>query len=307
MFSRIAVLSVLVLVSFVGCGEIAGVRSDLVAVSGADASAEGAATVDAGTGANEGGACRAEETICTGACVDLLTDPKNCGACGTVCAPDLVCNRGVCGVTCSAGLENCGGACVDVETDESHCGGCSDECSSGETCVSGNCTANHYTVGGALSGLTSGSVIIRNNGTDDLVLNANGNFTFPKAVADAATYEVTIKQQPPGHLCTVSNPSGTVKGANVTNVAVGCVKVYTIGGNVSGLVGGQTLVLQNNGGDNLTTSNGTFTFATALPTGAKYAVTVQSKPLQTNCTVANGSGTVVTANVTDVSVTCSAF
>ena len=51
--------------------------------------------------------------------------------------------------------------------------------------------------------------------------------------------------------------------ANVTNVAVTCTTnpTYSVGGRVSGLSG--TVVLQDNGGDNLTvTANGSFTFAT---------------------------------------------
>ena len=48
---------------------------------------------------------------------------------------------------------------------------------------------------------------------------------------------------------------------------------YTVGGTVVGLPG--TLVLQNNGGDDLTrTNSGTFTFATALANASAYAVTV---------------------------------
>ena len=46
---------------------------------------------------------------------------------------------------------------------------------------------------------------------------------------------------------------------------------------MSGLSG--TVVLQDNGGDNLSVSaNGPFTFATALASGAAYAVTVKTNP-----------------------------
>jgi hypothetical protein len=81
---------------------------------------------------------------------------------------------------------------------------------------------------------------------------------------------------------------------------------YTIGGHVDGLAG-SGLVLQQNGGDALPISaDGDFTFATPLNDGASYAVTVSAEPgnpAQT-CTVANGSGTVDGANVSDVAVTC---
>src|ERR1700733_7488626 len=68
---------------------------------------------------------------------------------------------------------------------------------------------------------------------------------------------------------------------------------FTIGGTVSNLAG-SGLVFQNNGGNNLpVTANGSFTFTTAIDSGAAYAVTVltqPSNPAQT-CTVANGNGT----------------
>jgi len=78
---------------------------------------------------------------------------------------------------------------------------------------------------------------------------------------------------------------------------------YTIGGTISGLTG--TLVLQNNSGDNLsTTANGTFTFTTPLNNGVAYAVTVLTQPAGQTCTVTGGSGTVASASVTNVTVSC---
>ena len=66
-------------------------------------------------------------------------------------------------------------------------------------------------------------------------------------------------------------------------------------------------MLQNNGGDDLTLSgNGAFTFATKLPSGAAYSVTVKTAPSGESCTVSNGSGTVASADVSSVVVACSA-
>jgi hypothetical protein len=64
-------------------------------------------------------------------------------------------------------------------------------------------------------------------------------------------------------------------------------------------------VLQDNGGDNLTlTANGTFTFATPLASGTAYNVTVQTSPTGQTCTVTSGTGTIGSANITNVTVTC---
>jgi hypothetical protein len=78
----------------------------------------------------------------------------------------------------------------------------------------------------------------------------------------------------------------------------------TIGGTVSGLGADESLVLQNNGGDNLAiNANGAFTFPTWVPTDSSYLVTVSTQPTGQFCVVANGSGT-VTGDVANVSVSC---
>ena len=148
-----------------------------------------------------------------------------------------------------------------------------------------------FTVGGTVSGL-SGTVVLQDNGGDNLSVTANGSFTFATSLASGAAYSVTVKTNPSGQTCTVTNGSGTMGSANVTNVAVSCANVatFTVGGTVSGLSG--TVVLQDNGGDNLSvTANGSFTFATALASGASYGVTVGTNPSGQTCTVTSGAGT----------------
>ncbi len=91
------------------------------------------------------------------------------------------------------------------------------------------------------------------------------------------------------------------------NTGNGCTAtaVYTVGGTLSGLDTGKSLTLQNNGGDDLTLNgNGAFTFATALPSGNSYAVTVLTQPQDQFCAVSNGSGTIASNNITDVAVNC---
>ncbi len=174
------------------------------------------------------------------------------------------------------------------------------------TNISISCTNNPgltYTLGGQISGL-NGTVIIQNNGGNDLSLTTNGTFTFSSALSDGATYAVTVLTQPSAQRCTVSNGTGTVSGANVTSVRIVCVNTYTIGGSISGLNGG-TVTLQNNSSDILARNvNGSFTFSTALVNGATYSVVVTNNPTGQTCTVSNGSGTVSSANVTTVGVTC---
>ena len=167
-----------------------------------------------------------------------------------------------------------------------------------------------FTVGGNVTGLVGSGLVLQNNLGDNLPIGANGVFTFATSVATGAPYAVTVFTQPgsPTQTCTVTDGSGTMGAANVTNVAVSCTtNTYTVGGTVSGLTG-SGLVLQNNGGNNLPISaNGAFTFTTPVPSGSLYAVTVLTQPgtpTQT-CVVTNGSGTIGAANVTNVTVACS--
>ena len=163
-----------------------------------------------------------------------------------------------------------------------------------------------YSVGGTVSGL-SGTVVLQDNGGNDLSVSASGPFTFSTGLTTGSAYNVTVKTNPAGQTCSVANGSGTIGTANITNVAVTCTAAttYSVGGTVSGLSG--TVVLQDNGGNDLSVgTSGPFTFSTGLTTGSAYNVTVKTNPAGQTCSVANGSGTVGTANITNVAVTCTA-
>ncbi len=170
-------------------------------------------------------------------------------------------------------------------------------------------SAATFTIGGTVSGLNSGtSVTLLDNGADSLKVSANGKFTFATALASGVAYSVTVSVQPTGETCTVTSGSGTVGSANVTSVKVACASAatFTIGGTVSGLNSGTSVTLLDNGADSLKVSaNGKFTFATTLASGAAYSVTVSVQPTGETCTVTSGSGTVGSANVTNVKVACS--
>ncbi|MGA9882260.1 MAG: hypothetical protein WBQ34_00935, partial [Candidatus Acidiferrales bacterium] len=166
-----------------------------------------------------------------------------------------------------------------------------------------------YTISGTVQSLSGGGLVLLDNGTDTLPITGTGvvNFSFGTAVSGA--YNVTVKTQPtnPVQTCNVTGGSGTAT-ANVTNVQVDCATSNTVGGTVTNLVG-TGLVLQDNGGNNLTvTGSGTvnFTFSNSLANGAAYAVTVATQPSNPNqtCNVANGSGTVTDGSVTSVQVSC---
>jgi N-acetylneuraminic acid mutarotase len=166
-----------------------------------------------------------------------------------------------------------------------------------------------FTIGGSVSSLSGTGLVLQDNGGDNLSISANGAFTFATPIDSGSSYNVTVLTQPstPAQTCAVTSGTGTAT-ANVTTVQVACTTTATndtIGGTVSGL-SGTGLVLQNNGGNNLTiTANGIFTFSTSVASGGAYDVTVltqPSSPAQT-CAVTDGSGT-ANANVTSVVVAC---
>lgn len=78
------------------------------------------------------------------ACVNLSTDPNNCGEVGHACAEGESCVAGncVCGAgptSCAAGQACCGGTCVNTTDDERNCGGCGVTCPGETTCSGGMC------------------------------------------------------------------------------------------------------------------------------------------------------------------------
>ena len=81
-----------------------------------------------------------------------------------------------------------------------------------------------YTVGGSVSGLTGSGLVLQNNSGDDEAIATNGAFTFDTSLPAGSSYAVTVKTQPssPTQTCTVSNGTGTVSGANVSDALITC-------------------------------------------------------------------------------------
>jgi hypothetical protein len=168
-------------------------------------------------------------------------------------------------------------------------------------------TSPQYRVGGTVSGLAGSGLAVSLNG-DPLSISANGTFEFPNRLDSGSTYNVTVSAQPtnPSQECTVANGTGTIAGSDVTNVSVTCTTLtFSVGGSIVGLAG-SGLVLSTNGQNLPVSANGSFTFPTPVASGSAYAVSVTTQPqspMQT-CTVANGSGTISNAAISNVSVTC---
>lgn len=182
-----------------------------------------------------------------------------------------------------------------------------------------------FTIGGTIAGLTGSGLVLNRNGPVgpncqsclDLDVPAGASaFTFPNGVLGGAQYTVSVKTQPvtPSQTCTVANGTGTITNANVTSVAVACTtNSFVVGGTVTGLTG-TGLSLQLNGGTPLAVAAGATGFAfPAVPSGTQYTITIATQPAAApggpqaapqTCTLANATGTVGSANVTNVAVSC---
>ena len=176
------------------------------------------------------------------------------------------------------------------------------------TNVAVTCSANSFSVGFSVSGLSGSGLQLQLNGSEVINATANATYSFTQLVANGATYSVRVITQPrsPKQTCVVSNPSGIINGANITNVAVSCTTDQSIGGTVKRLAG-SGLVLQLNGANNLTiNSSGSFQFSTVLPRGSQYSVTIATQPSNPTqeCTIKNGSGVVGSASVNNIAIDC---
>ncbi|TNE46969.1 MAG: hypothetical protein EP343_21860 [Deltaproteobacteria bacterium] len=105
--------------------------------------------------------CNTGLSRCGLLCTNLQFDKAHCGACGTACKANELCNNGTCatldalgcnpacqgGRTCQQGVcvcpsgeVDCNGTCAVLATSAQHCGACGNACGSGATCQQGVCT-----------------------------------------------------------------------------------------------------------------------------------------------------------------------
>jgi uncharacterized repeat protein (TIGR03803 family) len=176
------------------------------------------------------------------------------------------------------------------------------------TNIAVTCTDQPFSLGGTISGLGQNAGLTLTNGSDTLSVAAGStSFTMPTPVAFASHYSVAVQTAPPGLICTASNGAATMPAGNVTSVIIACSdQAYTVGGTISGFVS-SGLVLAN-GSDTLAVQPGasSFTMPTSVAYTSAYAVTVQTQPAGLTCSVSNGTGTMGSAAVNNIVVTCSA-
>jgi hypothetical protein len=163
-------------------------------------------------------------------------------------------------------------------------------------------------VGGTVTGLgTSLSVTLLNNGSDSLTINRNGSFFFVDRLDANAAYSVTVRTQPVGQTCNVTNGSGTLdaEGTTVDNVLVSCSFSSSLRGTASGLRPGVAVTLISGSNQLVVSADGPFAFTEVLADGTAYSVRVLTQPSGLTCTVQNDTGTFFARSFQDIFVVCS--
>lgn len=157
--------------------------------------------------------------------------------------------------------------------------------------------------GGRVNATTnSGSFvgIVADAGRNELVVYVTPGYVSGEAINSTSTWPAqtfaSIGLVPGRYLYTWGS------GANADSITL-LIGQYSVGGSVTGLSG--SVVLQVNGGDDLAVSaDGVFTFPATLSDNTTYAVTVATQPNGQSCSVANDSGMIAGADVTNVVVEC---
>lgn len=163
-------------------------------------------------------------------------------------------------------------------------------------------------IGGTLTGLGTGlSVVLIDNGGDNLTLSSNGSFVFPGKVAAGSSYAVAVTTQPLGQTCSVANASGKVNaaGSDIDNVDVSCLTTSSLVVTVTGLLAGGGVVLSNGSTLLAVAANGPSAFAGLLAPGTPYAVTISTQPTNQKCTLsANNTGTIPASGIVAMTAAC---
>jgi N-acetylneuraminic acid mutarotase len=91
-------------------------------------------------------------------------------------------------------------------------------------CGGHSSSGSNFTVGGTITGLNAGSVVLVYNGAATVTVAAGATtWVFPSAFASGSSYSVTVQTQPVGELCEVTTGgSATTLTGNVDSVTVVC-------------------------------------------------------------------------------------
>ncbi|GJJ02725.1 hypothetical protein RugamoR64_32630 [Duganella rhizosphaerae] len=190
-----------------------------------------------------------------------------------------------------------------------------------------------FAVQGTITGLNNPGLVLA-NGADQLpVAAASTSFVMPKQIPYGTDYNVTVLANPAHQTCQAVNGSGSAGHTVAIAVNISCVQnSYSVGGpfiglfNISeavaatattaavaavprvvvllnGSTGGQVSVSSLDAKDTVL-GKGEFAFASTVPDGSAYGVTILSQPADINCSLANNTGVVNGVIVSNVTLSC---
>lgn len=166
-----------------------------------------------------------------------------------------------------------------------------------------------------ISGVTKDGLVLQNNGGDDLTIAANAtSATFSKYMSTDDKFKITVKKDAAGNdvlpsnvqSCTITNGEARANYYTYQRAIVACtIKTHKLTVTVTGLTASGLVLL--NGTDRKTVDAGAAQVEmTPVYEDGAYGVTILQQPTGQTCTVANGTGTVGSTDVTSVSVNCAA-
>lgn len=163
-------------------------------------------------------------------------------------------------------------------------------------------------IGGYFVGVTKPGLVLQNNGGSDLAIEptgtGEGRFFFKDLVETDSDYNVTVKSIPSNaSKCDAFQNKGRVA-FSINTVQIVCtIRQHELKGSVSGLTGNNLVLV--NGADRVPVPAGATSFTMAkVNEDAPYGVAILTQPDNQTCTIANGSGVMGQADVTNLAVTC---
>lgn len=158
----------------------------------------------------------------------------------------------------------------------------------------------------AVSGMTTGTLKLTNNGGDELSIANVYSSNFSQLMAEDREYNVAVSQQPESAKCDVVNPKGKISWYSHT-VNVSCqVYMRSLGGTVTGLTGTGLVLANGSAIVSIAPGASTFVFGDKVPHGVRYTVGVLKQPAGQTCTVdaATAAGTAGSTDITNLIVNC---
>lgn len=163
-------------------------------------------------------------------------------------------------------------------------------------------------VKGTVSNLNGSGLIISVNGQLQAVSSANVNFAT--AIKNGESYTLAVSVQPslPSQICSFTTPTTGVAAEGIIAFSMQCnaPPAWAIQGTTTGYAG-SGLQVQLNGGEIITVTGSSFSFATNISDTQPYNVQVKTQPTGPAqiCTAQRNVGVVTGSNVTDISINCS--